>query len=99
MQAMRKNGVKYFSGESLRHNPSLYSRLSIHKLVHVLRLRVLAYERGISHAPHGTAWLQRLLEARQMLAVVIHGCRFVVKVVWRIVLTKVDEVVGSLRFG
>ena len=97
MQAMRKNRVNFFSGESLRHNPSLYSRLSIHKLVHVLRLRVLAHERG--HASCGTAWLQRLLEARRVLVVVIHGCRFVVKVVWRIVLTKVDEVVGSLRFG
>lgn len=97
MQAMRKNRVKFFSGESLRHNPSLYSRLSIHKLVHVLRLRVLAHERG--HAPCGTAWLQRLLEARRVLVVVIHGCRFVVKVVWRIVFAKVDEVVGGLRLG
>ena len=94
---MRKNCVNFFSGESLRHNPSLYSRLSIHKLVHVLRLRVLAHERG--HVLCGTAWLQRLLEARRVLVVVIHGCRFVVKVVWRIVLAKVDEVVGGLRLG
>jgi len=40
-----------------------------------------------------------LLEARRVLVVVIHGCRFVVKVVWRIVLAKVNEVVGGLRLG
>jgi hypothetical protein len=40
-----------------------------------------------------------LLEARRVLVVVIHGCRFMVKAVWRIVLAKVDEVVGGLRFG